>query len=104
MKLYFRAFGIGHLWYVRGLCHEYVTETRIKYTVTARDQSAHRPLFSLDPTLGLLSLWVFNAGVCDYFIYTGNVVYVAIELSHSPWYFVYLDSRREIDGEVASNK
>jgi len=38
--------------YVR-LVDERVTETRIKYTVTARDQSAHEPLFSLDPTKGL---------------------------------------------------
>lgn len=38
--------------YVR-LVDERVTETRIKYAVTARDQSAHEPLFSLDPTEGL---------------------------------------------------
>lgn len=35
------------------LVDERVTETRIKYAVTARDQSAHEPLFSLDPTEGL---------------------------------------------------
>jgi hypothetical protein len=38
---------------VGGRLDERVTETRIKYAVTARDQSAHEPLFSLDPTEGL---------------------------------------------------
>lgn len=82
--------------YVR-LVDERVTETRIKYAVTARDQSAHEPLFSLDPTKGL-SDCVSPCIACKLLYIHRDAVYVAIELSHSPpWYFVYLDARREIN-------
>lgn len=63
------------------LVDERVTETRIKYAVTARDQSAHEPLFSLDPTEGLR---LFLLGVCRLLYIHRNAAYVAIELSHSP--------------------
>lgn len=87
---------------------ERVTETRIKYVVTAGDQSAHEPLFSLDPTEGFSPDFAFASraltrGLCEssvrelLYIHRDDV-YVAIELSHSPpRYYVYLDSRRKIN-------
>lgn len=70
------------------LVDECVTETRIKYAVTVRDQSVHEPLFSLDPTEGF-SPAAFppcsgRCVTCELLYIHRDVVYVAIELSHSP--------------------
>ncbi len=67
--------------YVR-FVDERVTETRIKYAITARDQSAHEPLFSLDPTEGLSDSAPPRIA-CKLLYIHRDAVYVAIELSHS---------------------